>query len=176
MASAADSSAARASAAGAASSAAGSLCARRPPFARPDSPEPTSNGGSEVSRMAVLEAWPAGGTRARWPAGALAREPGSRIRFGARCDAAWTRIWQTWVGDRVEITAPGIPPQRAAVADKFDARGYLFTPMVPARQLSALHACLMPASGDARECVAPQGRAQRLAASAERTARVRRAT
>ncbi|MGW4873850.1 DUF2690 domain-containing protein [Streptomyces chartreusis] len=73
--------------------------------------------------MAVLEAWPAGGTRARWPAGALAREPGSRIRFGARCDAAWTRIWQTRVGDRVEITAPGIPPQRAAVADKFDARG-----------------------------------------------------
>lgn len=55
-------------------------------------------------------------------------------------------------------------------------QGYLFTPMVPARQLSALHACLMPASGDARECVAPQGRAQRLAASAERTARVRRAT
>ncbi|MFD5010761.1 DUF2690 domain-containing protein [Streptomyces chartreusis] len=54
--------------------------------------------------------WPAGGTRARWPAGALAREPGSRIRFGARCDAAWTRIWQTRVGDRVEITAPGISP------------------------------------------------------------------
>ncbi|MFD5858324.1 hypothetical protein [Streptomyces chartreusis] len=105
MSSAADSSSARASAAGVASSAAGLLCARRPPFARPDSPEPTSNGGSEVSRMAVLEAWPAGGTRARRPAGAPAREPGE-IRFGARCDAVWTRIWQTRVGDGVEITDP----------------------------------------------------------------------
>ncbi|MFF4072938.1 DUF2690 domain-containing protein [Streptomyces chartreusis] len=35
---------------------------------------------------------------------------GLEIRFGARCDAAWTRIWQTRVGDRVEITAPGSPP------------------------------------------------------------------
>ncbi|MFJ8636740.1 DUF2690 domain-containing protein [Streptomyces sp. NPDC093568] len=101
---------------------------------------------------------------------------GLEIRFGARCDAAWTRIRQTRVGDRVEITAPGSPPQRAAVAHKFDARGYLFTQMVPARQLSALYACLMPAPGDARECVATWGLAQRLAASAARTARVRRAT
>ncbi|MEV6997079.1 DUF2690 domain-containing protein [Streptomyces sp. NPDC093982] len=65
---------------------------------------------------------------------------GLEIRFSARCDAAWTWIWQTRVGDRVEITAPGSPPQRASVADKFDARGYLFTQMVPARPLSALHA------------------------------------
>ncbi|MFE4576733.1 DUF2690 domain-containing protein [Streptomyces chartreusis] len=57
---------------------------------------------------------------------------GLGIWFSARCDAAWTRIWQTRVGDRVEITAPGSPPRRAAVADKFDARGHLFTQMVPA--------------------------------------------
>ncbi|WP_432193559.1 DUF2690 domain-containing protein [Streptomyces sp. bgisy027] len=35
---------------------------------------------------------------------------GLEIRFGARCDAAWTRIWQTRVGYRVEITAPGSRP------------------------------------------------------------------
>ncbi|WTE97711.1 YjfA family protein [Streptomyces sp. NBC_01614] len=81
------------------------------------------------------------GRDARTPAGWRTRAgAGLEIRFSARCDAAWTRIWQTRVGDRVEITAPGSPPQRAAVADKFDARGYLFTQMVPARQLSALHA------------------------------------
>ncbi|MFF0736149.1 DUF2690 domain-containing protein [Streptomyces chartreusis] len=76
--------------------------------------------------MAVLGAWPAGGTRVRWPAGAPRAGAGLEIRFGVRCDAAWTWIWQTRVGDRVEITAPGSPPQRA-VADKFDARGCLFT-------------------------------------------------
>ncbi|AZQ33046.1 DUF2690 domain-containing protein [Streptomyces cyaneochromogenes] len=117
------------------------------------------------------------GRDARTPAGRRTRAgAGLEIRFGARCDAAWTRIRQTRVGDRVEITAPGSPPQRAAVADKFDAGRYLFTQMVPARQLSAPHACLIPASGDARECVATWGLAQRLAASAARTARVRRAT
>ncbi|MFE6175036.1 DUF2690 domain-containing protein [Streptomyces sp. NPDC056464] len=75
------------------------------------------------ARAEIRRAWPAGGTRARWPAGAPAREPGLEIRFSARCDAAWARIWQTRVGDRVEITALGSPLQRAAVADKFDAGG-----------------------------------------------------
>ncbi|MFF4349249.1 DUF2690 domain-containing protein [Streptomyces sp. NPDC001530] len=106
-------------------------------------------GGGDPQSMAC-------GRDARTLAGRRTRTgAGLEIRFSARCDAAWARIWQTRVGDRVEITAPGSPPQQAAVADKFDAEGYLFTQMVPARQPSALRACLMPASGDARECVAP---------------------
>ncbi|WP_368858092.1 DUF2690 domain-containing protein [Streptomyces sp. AS02] len=116
------------------------------------------------------------GRDARTPAGRRTRAgAGLEIRFGERCDAAWTRIWQTRVGDRVEITAPESPPN-GPPSPTSSTPGGLFTQRVPARQLSALHACLMPAYGDARECVAPQGLAQRLAASAERTARVRRAT
>ncbi|MFF4051662.1 DUF2690 domain-containing protein [Streptomyces chartreusis] len=99
-----------------------------------------------VAEADALEwlSWRHGLQAGRAHAGRLAQAAGAglEIRFGARCDAAWTRIRQTRGGDRVEITAPGSSPQRAAVADKFDARGHLFTQMVPARQLSALHACL----------------------------------
>lgn len=82
---------------------------------------------------------------------------GIEIRFSARCEAAWARIWQSRIGDRVEITGPGGRIQRAIVADRFDAEGYLYTPMVPARGPSPLRACLVPASGAARKCVGRAG-------------------
>ncbi|KAB1140668.1 XRE family transcriptional regulator [Streptomyces luteolifulvus] len=105
-------------------------------------------GGDPQSMACGLDARTLSGRRT--PAGA-----GLEIRFSARCGAAWARIWQTRVGDRVEITPSGGRSQRASVADRFDAEGYLFTRMVPAPNPSALRACLVPASGRARVCVAP---------------------
>ncbi|MGW9596744.1 DUF2690 domain-containing protein [Streptomyces chartreusis] len=67
-----------------------------------------------VAEADALEwlSWRHGLQAGRAHAGRLAQAAGAglEIWFGARCDAAWTRIWQTRVGDRVEITAPGSPP------------------------------------------------------------------
>ncbi|MFE5917298.1 DUF2690 domain-containing protein [Streptomyces sp. NPDC056468] len=84
---------------------------------------------------------------------------GIEIRFSVRCEAASARIRQSRIGDRVEITGPGGRTQRATVADQFDAEGHRFTPMAPAHGPSALRRSV-----------------QRLAASAARTACVRRVT
>ncbi|WP_051722449.1 XRE family transcriptional regulator [Streptomyces albus] len=81
-----------------------------------------------------------------------ARGAGMEIRYSERCGAAWARIWQSRVGDRVRITAPGGRFQQAAVADRYDAEGYVYTPMIGAGVRSALRACHLPAPGGEREC------------------------
>ncbi|MFF5476155.1 DUF2690 domain-containing protein [Streptomyces sp. NPDC012935] len=82
------------------------------------------------------------------------RRPGAgiEIRFSVRCEAAWARIRQSWIGDRVEIAGPGGRTQRATVADKFDAEGHRFTPTAPAHGPSV---CAEAFSGWRR---APRGR------------------
>ncbi|KNE79668.1 hypothetical protein ADZ36_26265 [Streptomyces fradiae] len=77
---------------------------------------------------------------------------GMEIRYSERCGAAWARIWQSGIGDRVRITAPGGRFQQATVADRYDAESYLYTPMIGAGERSALRACLLPATGGQREC------------------------
>ncbi|MCC5031688.1 YjfA family protein [Streptomyces sp. WAC 00631] len=77
---------------------------------------------------------------------------GMEIRYSERCGAAWARIWQSGVGDRIRITAPGGRFQQATVADRYDAESYLYTPMIGAGERSALRACLLPATGGQREC------------------------
>ncbi|MCC3652148.1 XRE family transcriptional regulator [Streptomyces sp. S07_1.15] len=77
---------------------------------------------------------------------------GMEIRYSERCGAAWARIWQSGIGDRIRITASGGRFQQATVADRYDAESYLYTPMVGAGERSALRACLLPATGGQREC------------------------
>jgi transcriptional regulator with XRE-family HTH domain len=73
------------------------------------------------------------------------------IRYNPRCDAAWARVWHTKVGDALEVSLPDGAPQRAEVADRFDAQGYRFTPMVDGSHLTRLRVCFEPVGGG-RQC------------------------
>ncbi|MGP3999943.1 DUF2690 domain-containing protein [Streptomyces sp. 8N706] len=78
------------------------------------------------------------------------------IRYNEACGAAWARLWNSEIGDRIEVSvAPDGAPQRATVADEYDAAEYLFTRMVAAGDTRAVRACLIPASGGAEECFGP---------------------
>jgi hypothetical protein len=74
------------------------------------------------------------------------------IRYNPDCDAAWARVWHAKVGDALDVSLPGRKPQRVEVADKYDAEGYLFTPMIDGTHLTGLRVCLDPAGGGIREC------------------------
>jgi hypothetical protein len=76
----------------------------------------------------------------RFPGGTVVK-----IRHGVRCGAVWARVDLGNVGDRVEILAPGRSPQRAEVADEYDAQRSLSTPMtaVSRHDLDGVRACLL---------------------------------
>ncbi|MER5432218.1 DUF2690 domain-containing protein [Streptomyces sp. NPDC002588] len=74
------------------------------------------------------------------------------IRYSVGCGAAWARIWRSRIGDRIEVSAPGGPARTATVHDKYDAEGYLFTPMVAVTAGEVVRACLDPAAGGPQEC------------------------
>ncbi|WP_432002101.1 helix-turn-helix domain-containing protein [Streptomyces sioyaensis] len=75
------------------------------------------------------------------------------IRYGTVCGAVWGRLRGGRVGDRIEVLAPGVRPRSVRVRDRFDAEGYLVTPMAAAPRPDGLRLCLYPAGGGARECV-----------------------
>lgn len=87
----------------------------------------------------------------RFPGGTVVK-----IRHGVRCGAVWARVDLGHVGDRVEILAPGRSPQRAEVADEYDARRSLSTPMtaVSRHDLDGVRACLLR-DGE-RHCFPPR--------------------
>ncbi|MFE0189007.1 DUF2690 domain-containing protein [Streptomyces sp. NPDC058989] len=74
------------------------------------------------------------------------------IRYAESCKAAWARLRGGRIGDRVEVSAPGAKSRSARVKDRFDAEGYLVTPMTAARGPSGVRVCLHPAGGAAVEC------------------------
>ncbi|MGX1756200.1 helix-turn-helix domain-containing protein [Streptomyces lydicus] len=78
-----------------------------------------------------------------------------QIRYGKACGAAWGRLRNGRVGDRLEVSVPGARPRSVRVADRFDAEGYLVTPMAAARGPEGIRLCLYPAGGGAGECFAP---------------------
>ncbi|MFF8784221.1 helix-turn-helix domain-containing protein [Streptomyces sp. NPDC015125] len=78
-----------------------------------------------------------------------------QLRFGKACDAAWGRLRNGRVGDRLEVSVPGARPRSVRVVDRFDAEGYLVTPMAAARGPEGIRLCLYPAGGGAGECFAP---------------------
>ncbi|MGV9563815.1 helix-turn-helix domain-containing protein [Streptomyces sp. NPDC003480] len=130
-------------------------------------------GAGDPVRQASLSAPPSPGCRARGCAG---KDPGlmgcgnptqvralgaprrtstgawTEIRYNPACDAAWARVWHAHVGDALEVSAPGGKPQRAEVADKYDAEGYLFTPMIDGSDLTGLRVCFEPGGGGGPEC------------------------
>ncbi|MFG2527218.1 helix-turn-helix domain-containing protein [Streptomyces sp. NPDC048516] len=78
-----------------------------------------------------------------------------QIRYGEACGAAWGRLRNGRVGDRLEVSVPGARPRSVRVVDRFDAEGYLVTPMAVARGPEGIRLCLYPAGGGAGECFAP---------------------
>ncbi|WP_261801965.1 XRE family transcriptional regulator [Streptomyces sp. ISID311] len=75
-----------------------------------------------------------------------------QIRYGTVCGAVWGRLRNGRVGDRIEVSAPGARPRSVRVRDRFDAEGYLVTPMAAARRPEGTRLCLYPAGGGAGEC------------------------
>ncbi|TJZ53137.1 XRE family transcriptional regulator [Streptomyces piniterrae] len=76
------------------------------------------------------------------------------VRYSTACGAAWGRMRDGRIGDRVEVSVPGARPRSAKVADRFDAEGYLVTPMAAAGGPEGVRLCLFPAGGGAKECFA----------------------
>ncbi|PBC84516.1 Helix-turn-helix domain-containing protein [Streptomyces sp. 2224.1] len=77
-----------------------------------------------------------------------------QLRYGKACGAAWGRLRNGRVGDRLEVSVPGARPRSVRVVDRFDAEAYLVTPMAVARGPEGIRLCLYPAGGGARECFA----------------------
>ncbi|MEU9489224.1 helix-turn-helix domain-containing protein [Streptomyces decoyicus] len=75
-----------------------------------------------------------------------------QIRYGTACGAAWGRLRDGRVGDRLEVSVPGAAPRSVRVVDRFDAEGDLVTPMAAARGPEGIRLCLFPAGGGTEEC------------------------
>ncbi|GHH84675.1 hypothetical protein GCM10018793_49750 [Streptomyces sulfonofaciens] len=79
---------------------------------------------------------------------------GARLSFSfsARCHTAWALVWDTHVGDVLEVSVPDRRPERVKVADALETEEPLSTPMVDGSSLTGLRACFKPASGGRTEC------------------------
>lgn len=73
------------------------------------------------------------------------------LRGSGECGASWGRMWDTRIGDRMEVTVDG-QVRRAEVRDDVDAASYVYTPMAVTRPGSVVHACFRPAGGGRGEC------------------------
>ncbi|MGW2025635.1 helix-turn-helix domain-containing protein [Streptomyces decoyicus] len=92
-----------------------------------------------------------GSARTPWERTA-ARGQRVQIRYGTACGAAWGRLRDGRVGDRLEVSVPGAAPRSVRVVDRFDAEGALVTPMAAANGPEGIRLCLYPAGGGTEEC------------------------
>ncbi|MFE9443385.1 helix-turn-helix domain-containing protein [Streptomyces sp. NPDC006602] len=85
------------------------------------------------------------------------------LRHSEECGTSWARMWDTRIGDRLEMTV-GISDGRdgadttdgrvrgAEVKNAVDAEAYVYTPMTVTRPGTVVKACLRPAAGGEKEC------------------------
>ncbi|MFF0115944.1 helix-turn-helix domain-containing protein [Streptomyces prasinus] len=73
-----------------------------------------------------------------------------QVRYSATCGTSWGRIWNTRVGDRVELTAAG-STRSAEITDALDATAYIYTPMTRTAPGTLVRACFRPAGQTRRE-------------------------
>ena len=79
---------------------------------------------------------------------------GLEIRYDPQCRAAWARVWNTRIGDRITITAPGQPTRSVTVKNVYAATGFLYTPMVAVLTPNLLlRACVTPPGGGPSQCI-----------------------
>jgi hypothetical protein len=74
------------------------------------------------------------------------------LRHSEACGSSWARMWDTRVGDRLQMTAAGGHPRSAGVANAVDAAAYVYTPMTATRSGTLVRACFHPAKGGGAEC------------------------
>ncbi|WP_369243841.1 helix-turn-helix domain-containing protein [Streptomyces sp. R41] len=79
------------------------------------------------------------------------------IRYKRVCGAAWVRVTGQHVGDRFEVSAPGVVAQHMVIADKYETGIYRSSPMVAVRagDMKAIKACAEFAGSGGRECFRP---------------------
>ncbi|MPY52207.1 helix-turn-helix domain-containing protein [Streptomyces acidicola] len=75
------------------------------------------------------------------------------LRYSSKCGTSWARMWNTRIGDRLELTAGGRNHgvRRAEIEDDADAQTYVYTPMTAIRPGTVVRACFRPAEGST-EC------------------------
>lgn len=73
------------------------------------------------------------------------------LRISDQCEAAWTRVSHSAVGDRIEVTDRDGHTQVSTVPDAASTTRYLGTPMIAARRHDQVRACLRHGNG-ARVC------------------------
>ncbi|MCE7078665.1 XRE family transcriptional regulator [Streptomyces sp. ST2-7A] len=76
------------------------------------------------------------------------------IRWSRACEAGWARIWLGSVGDHVEIRSPGEGVQEVTIRDRWDAEGYIYTPMVGGNP-EGVEACLRTPDSPESRCFTP---------------------
>ncbi|GAA2338752.1 XRE family transcriptional regulator [Streptomyces kunmingensis] len=75
------------------------------------------------------------------------------LRHSRKCQAGWARIWESRIGDRLEVTADG-PAHTVRLGNQDDTETYVYTPMAAAGPGSTIKVCFLPAvPGTERECV-----------------------
>ncbi|TRO68269.1 XRE family transcriptional regulator [Streptomyces sp. IB201691-2A2] len=73
------------------------------------------------------------------------------LRHSETCGTSWARMWDTRIGDRLEVTADG-RPRSAEVEDEADAEAYVYTPMTTTGSGTVVRACFRRASDGKEEC------------------------
>jgi hypothetical protein len=89
---------------------------------------------------------------------------GVEIRFSTECGTGWARMWDTRVGDRLEVTASG-RTRSVTIENGTEAMSYIYTPMLVTRPGTVLRACFRPAAGGRTECVTARVAAARVPAT-----------
>ncbi|MDK1473268.1 DUF2690 domain-containing protein [Streptomyces sp. 549] len=69
------------------------------------------------------------------------------IRHSKGCAASWARVWLAEVGTRIEIVSPEGDVQEATIRDRYDAQGYVYTPMIGGMSEQDAEACYFAPSG-----------------------------
>ncbi|MEU1277156.1 DUF2690 domain-containing protein [Streptomyces sp. NPDC005805] len=63
------------------------------------------------------------------------------LRHSKGCAAVWARVWLADVGTRITVRSPGGDVQEAVVQDRYDAQGYVYTPMLGGLPSDGFEAC-----------------------------------
>lgn len=77
------------------------------------------------------------------------------LRYGERCRTVWVRAWHLRLGDRVELSVPGVDAKRLEAVSRQDTMDYLVTGMSVVKDPRTARVCLLPAGDGRPECFTP---------------------
>ncbi|WLW51361.1 helix-turn-helix domain-containing protein [Streptomyces sp. SX92] len=73
------------------------------------------------------------------------------LRHSGMCGTSWARMWDTRIGDRLEMRADG-PARSVRITDATDTKEYIYTFMTETRPGTTVRACFRPVAGGTEEC------------------------